>query len=148
MLVILSRDYRGVLFLQVFLRFFNFSFWSFDDLEVFDMVDFEDDGGDGVFVRLDLVFALSSTLRPERSHVLEIHASLSPIDFNEGALVADLGIGDQADHAPRQVVCLLGFVWARHFIYLCLLRFCISLAFKERDLMIASKSFFENIFQK
>jgi len=85
------------------------------------MVYFEYDGRDGVFVGLDLVFAISSTLRSERSHVLKIHASFSPIDFNKSALVADLGIGDEADHAPRQVVCLLGFVWARHFTLLCTL---------------------------
>lgn len=145
---ILRRDYRWVLLLQVFLRFFFFCFWPFDDLEVFNMVDFEDDGRDGVFVGLDLVFPISATLRPERSHVLKIHASFSPIDFNKGALVADLGIGDEADHAPRQVVCLLGFVWARHFLIINTLLFGCSNSFVGERFDDCFKKAFSKIYSK
>ena len=59
------------------------------------MVDLEHDAGNGVLVRRDLVFAVASTLSAERSDVLKVHGAISSIDFNEGAFVAHLRIGNE-----------------------------------------------------
>ena len=62
LLLLLRGDYHRVLFLQVFfgLRLAD-SIWSLDDLEVFDVVDFENDRLNDVLVRLDFIFPIAPT---------------------------------------------------------------------------------------
>jgi len=62
LLLLLRGDYRRVLFLQVFfgLRLAD-SIWSLDDLEVFDVVDFENDRLNDVLVWLDFIFPIAPT---------------------------------------------------------------------------------------
>ena len=80
---------------------------SFDDLKIFDVVNFEDDGGDGVLVWLDLIFAVAATFRAKRAHILQVHAAFCTINLNQRAFVPDLGVCDQRNQAARQGVGLL-----------------------------------------
>lgn len=83
LLFLIGRDDRRVLLLKpiVWLGLLR-DFRSLDNLEVFDLVDLEDDGWDSVFTSLDFIFAVSAALSTERTNILQIHGAFGPIDFN------------------------------------------------------------------
>ena len=78
------------------------------------MVDFKDDGWNRVFMGLYFIFTITSTLGAKRPNIFQIHTAFSSVDFNKCALVADLCICDQTNHAARQTVRLLCVFWCCH----------------------------------
>ena len=61
------------------------------------MVDFENHRLNNVFMRLNLILAVAAPFSAKRSHIRKVHATLCPVNLNEGALVAHLRIGDESD---------------------------------------------------
>ena len=81
------------MFFELALFGLGFAFGPLDDLEVLHVVHLEHDGGDGVFMSLNLILAIATTLGAERANVLEVHRAICAINLNESALVANLRIG-------------------------------------------------------
>ena len=65
------------------------------------MINFENNGGNGVLMGLNFIFAISASFCAKGPHVLKVHGALSPIDFHESALVPYQSIRDQRDQASR-----------------------------------------------
>lgn len=97
-----------------------------NNLEILDVVDFENDNWVLLFRRVHLVDASSSSFRTIAPYILEFHRPLSLVDLNERSLVPDLSIRDKLEQGANQLVLLLGW----------LLSFCLVRSFRHLKLII------------
>ena len=100
-------------------RFKTF-FWPFDDLKIFDMVNFKNHNRVLIFLWWYLSYTTSTTFSAKASHILQIHWSLSPINFNESPFISYLSVCDQLQQTAHKFftlhVTLLRWIDARLFL--------------------------------